>query len=139
MCTFDLSHVFTVIFATEISVLFIMLYILRILQLIIFSLSDSVYLSVSVVMYFVLCSLLVNLLFVLISLPAQISILAVLYITRHCALSCFIDFYYYTPCPEKKSPRYFQLQLSHSLVDFYNYYTVGKRNEHSTVTCNLVT
>jgi len=37
----------------------------------------------------------------------------------------------YTPFPEKKRPRYFQLQLSHSLVDFYNFYTVGNRNEHS--------
>ena len=45
----------------------------------------------------------------------------------------------HTPCPEKKRPRYFQLQLSHSLVDFYNFYTVGNRNEHSTVTCNIVT
>jgi len=40
--------------------------------------------------------------------------------------------YIYTPCPEKKRPRYFQLQLSHSLVDFYNFYTVGNRNEYST-------
>jgi len=40
---------------------------------------------------------------------------------------------------KKKRPRYFQLQLSHSLVDFYNIYTVGNRNEHSTITCNLLT
>ena len=44
-----------------------------------------------------------------------------------------------TPCPEKKRPRYFQLQLSHSLVDFYNFYAVGNRNEHSTITCKLFT
>jgi len=44
----------------------------------------------------------------------------------------------YTPCPEKKRPRYFRLQISHSLVDFYNFYTVGNRNEHSTITCNLL-
>ena len=29
--------------------------------------------------------------------------------------------YVITPCPEKKRPRYFQLQLAHSLVDFYNF------------------
>ena len=39
----------------------------------------------------------------------------------------------------KKRPRYFQLQLSHSLVDFYNFYTIRNRNEHSTITCNLLT
>jgi len=44
-----------------------------------------------------------------------------------------------TPCPEKKRPRYFQLQLSHSLVDFYNFCTIGNRNKHSTITCNLFT
>ena len=49
------------------------------------------------------------------------------------------SFHRYTLCPGKKRPRYFQLQLSHSLVDFYNFYTVGNRNEHSTITCNLLT
>ena len=44
----------------------------------------------------------------------------------------------HTPCPKKKRPRYFQIQLSHSLVDFYNFYTVGNRNEHTTITCNLL-
>ena len=44
-----------------------------------------------------------------------------------------------TPCPEKKRPRYFQLQLSHFLVDFYNFCTVGNRSEYLTTICNLLT
>ena len=59
--------------------------------------------------------------------------------TWRSSITLGITTHYYTPCPEKKRPCYFQLQLSHSLVDFYNFYTVGNRNEHSTVTCNLVT
>jgi len=31
----------------------------------------------------------------------------------------------YTLCLEKKRPRYFQLQLSHFSVDFYNFCTIG--------------
>jgi len=39
----------------------------------------------------------------------------------------------------KKVPFYFRLYLSHSLVGFYNFYTIGNRNEYSTITCNLLT
>ena len=46
---------------------------------------------------------------------------------------------YTTPCPEKKRPRYFQLQLSHFLVDFYNCCTIGNGNEYFTTICNLLT
>jgi len=39
----------------------------------------------------------------------------------------------------KKRPRYFQLQLSHFLVDFYNFCTIGNRSEYLTTICNLLT
>ena len=39
----------------------------------------------------------------------------------------------------KKRPRYFQLQLSHFLVDFYNFCTIENRNEYFTIMCNLLT
>ena len=45
----------------------------------------------------------------------------------------------HTPCPEKKRPRYFQLQLSHFLVYFYNFCTIGNRSEYLTTICNLLT
>jgi len=40
---------------------------------------------------------------------------------------------------EKKRPRYFQLQLSHFMVDFYNFRTIGNRNEYFVTMWNLLT
>jgi len=45
----------------------------------------------------------------------------------------------YTPCPEKNGLRYFQLQLLHFLVDFYNFCTIENRYEYFTTMCNLLT
>jgi len=45
----------------------------------------------------------------------------------------------YTVSGKKKRPRYFQLQLSHFLVDFYNSRTIGKRNEYFTTMWNSFT
>ena len=39
----------------------------------------------------------------------------------------------------KKRPRYFQLRLQHFLVNFYNFCTIGNRNEYFTIICNLLT
>ena len=39
----------------------------------------------------------------------------------------------------KKVSLYFRLQLLHVLVDFYNFYTIGNRNEYFTIKCNLLT
>ena len=44
-----------------------------------------------------------------------------------------------TLCPEKKVPLYFRLQLSHFLVEFYTFYTVGNVNEYCTIMYNLLT
>jgi len=40
---------------------------------------------------------------------------------------------------EKKRPRYFQQQLWHFLVDFYNFCTIENRNEYFTTIRNLLT
>ena len=53
--------------------------------------------------------------------------------------SCIQTFVKCTPCPEKKRPRYFELQLSHFLVEFYNFCTIGNRNEYFTTIWNLLT
>ena len=34
---------------------------------------------------------------------------------------------------------YFQLQLSHFLLDFYNFCTIGNSNEYFTTICNVLT
>jgi len=39
----------------------------------------------------------------------------------------------------RKSALYFRLLLLQLLVECYNFYTTGNRNEYSTITCNLLT
>ena len=51
-----------------------------------------------------------------------------------CWLECFLH-----RVRKKKRPRYFQLQLSHFLVDFYNFCTIGNRSEYLTTICNRLT
>ena len=49
------------------------------------------------------------------------------------------DWRYVHRVRKKEATLFSTIQLSHSLVDFYNFYTVGNRNEHSTTTGNLLT
>ena len=52
-------------------------------------------------------------------------------------LAVYNDRSFYTVSGEKV-PLYSRIQLSHLLVDLYNFCTIGNNNEHIIITCNLL-